>query len=46
MMESYFLLPNFFLASFRPSPKLPRHTFGPFASHQFAAEHRLKIAAL
>jgi hypothetical protein len=46
MMESYFFIPQFFLASFRPSPKLPRHTCGPFASHQCAAAHRLKIAAL
>jgi hypothetical protein len=35
-----------FLASFRPSTKLPRHTCGPFASHQCAATHRLKIAAV
>jgi hypothetical protein len=46
MMESYFFLPQFFLASFRPSPKLPRHTCGPFASHQCAAAHRLKIAGV
>jgi hypothetical protein len=46
MMESYIFIPKFFLASFRPSAKLPRHTRGPFASHQCAAAHRLKIAAL
>jgi hypothetical protein len=35
-----FFIPQFFLASFSPSPKLPRHTCGPFVSHQ------VQIAAL
>jgi hypothetical protein len=38
-MDSYFFNPPFFLTSFRPSPKLPRHTCGLFASHQCAAAH-------
>jgi hypothetical protein len=46
MLESYFFIPQIFLASFRPSPKLPLHTCGPFASHQCAEAHRLKIAAV
>jgi hypothetical protein len=41
-----FFIAQFFLASFRPSPKLPRHTCGPFASHQCAEAHRLKIDAM
>jgi hypothetical protein len=45
-MESYFFIPQFFLASFLPTPKLPLHTCRPFASHQCAAAHRLKIAGL
>jgi hypothetical protein len=32
MTESYFFIHNFFIASFRLSPKLPRHTCGPFAA--------------
>jgi hypothetical protein len=40
-------IPQFyFLTSFRPSPKLPRHTCGPFASHHCEAAQRLKIADL
>jgi hypothetical protein len=45
-MESYFCIPQFFLASFRPSRKLPRHTCGSFASYQCAAANRLNIAEL
>jgi hypothetical protein len=41
-----FLVPQFFLASFLPSPKLPGHICRPFASHQCAVAHQLKIAAL
>jgi hypothetical protein len=40
MIAMIFLTSRFFLASFRPSPKHPRHTCGPFAAH------RLEIAAL
>jgi hypothetical protein len=40
MMGSYFFIPKIFLASFRPSPKLPRHTCGPIDAQ------RMKIAAL
>jgi hypothetical protein len=35
-----FFIPQFFLNSFRPSPKLPRHTCRPFTAY------RLKVAAL
>jgi hypothetical protein len=41
----YFLF-NFFLTSFWPYPKFPRHTCGPFRSHQCAITHRLQIADL
>jgi hypothetical protein len=29
--DDFFFIPQFLLASFRPSPKLPPHTCGPFA---------------
>jgi hypothetical protein len=41
-----YFIPQFFLASFRPFPKLSLHTYGPLASHQCAEAHGLKIAAL
>jgi hypothetical protein len=44
MMESYFFIPQFFLASF----DLPPNSHGTPADHlhQCAAAHRLKIAGL
>jgi hypothetical protein len=39
MNFDYFFIVQFFLASFRPSPKLSRHICGPFASYQWAAAH-------
>jgi hypothetical protein len=41
-----FFIPQFFLASLRPSLKLPWPTYERFASHQCAAAHRLEIAGL
>lgn len=41
-----FFIPQFFLASFQPSSKLPRHACGLFASHMRSAAHRLKMADL
>jgi hypothetical protein len=40
IMDFEDLLMQFFLASFRPSPKLPRHTYGPFTSHCTPVENR------
>jgi hypothetical protein len=41
-----FFIPQFFLASFPPSPKLPRHTCWPSASHHCVVACQLKFAAL
>jgi hypothetical protein len=46
LVSTIFLISRFFLNSFRPSPNHPRHTCGPFASHQCAPAPRLKIAAI
>jgi hypothetical protein len=39
-----FFIPQFSLASFQPSPILPRHTCGLFTSRHVA--HQLKITAI